>query len=29
MWTVVAKFDHWKQNTFTTQFEVKKYGKHL
>ncbi|TNM85383.1 hypothetical protein fugu_007654 [Takifugu bimaculatus] len=25
MWTVVSKFDHWKQNTFTTQFEVKKY----
>uniref|UniRef100_H3CLD7 Complement component c3b, tandem duplicate 2 n=1 Tax=Tetraodon nigroviridis TaxID=99883 RepID=H3CLD7_TETNG len=24
-WTVVAKFDHWKQNTFTAPFEVKKY----
>ncbi|XP_040891990.1 complement C3-like [Toxotes jaculatrix] len=24
-WTVTAKFDHWKQNTFTSQFEVKKY----
>lgn len=29
MWTVVAKFDHWKQNTFPAQFEVKKYGKDL
>lgn len=26
MWTVIAKFDHWKQNTFTAPFEVKKYG---
>ncbi|XP_061686699.1 complement C3-like [Syngnathoides biaculeatus] len=25
MWKVIAKFDHWKQNTFTSQFEVKKY----
>ncbi|KAJ3614154.1 hypothetical protein NHX12_017730 [Muraenolepis orangiensis] len=25
MWTVVAKFDHWPQNKFTAQFEVKKY----
>ncbi|XP_033480279.2 complement C3-like [Epinephelus lanceolatus] len=24
-WTVTAKFDHWQQNTFTAQFEVKKY----
>ncbi|XP_067441549.1 complement C3-like [Thunnus thynnus] len=24
-WTVVAKFDHRQQNTFTSQFEVKKY----
>ncbi|XP_033986006.1 venom factor-like [Trematomus bernacchii] len=24
-WTVIAKFDHWKQNTFTSQFQVKKY----
>ncbi|XP_034997745.2 complement C3 [Hippoglossus stenolepis] len=24
-WTVIAKFDHWEQNTFTSQFEVKKY----
>ncbi|XP_058497234.1 complement C3-like [Solea solea] len=24
-WTVIAKFDHWQQNTFTSQFEVKKY----
>lgn len=26
-WTVTAKFDHWQQNTFTSQFEVKKYGR--
>lgn len=26
---MVAKFDHWKQNTFTAPFEVKKYGTHL
>ncbi|XP_061536079.1 complement C3b.1 [Phycodurus eques] len=25
MWKVIAKFDHWKQNTFTSHFEVKKY----
>ncbi|XP_033985885.1 cobra venom factor-like [Trematomus bernacchii] len=24
-WTVIAKFDHWEQNTFTSQFQVKKY----
>ncbi|XP_075994577.1 A.superbus venom factor 2-like [Genypterus blacodes] len=24
-WTVIAKFDHWQQNTFTAHFEVKKY----
>ncbi|XP_029283155.1 LOW QUALITY PROTEIN: venom factor-like [Cottoperca gobio] len=24
-WTVTAKFDHRQQNTFTSQFEVKKY----
>uniref|UniRef100_A0A3Q3WYL8 Uncharacterized protein n=1 Tax=Mola mola TaxID=94237 RepID=A0A3Q3WYL8_MOLML len=24
-WRLTAKFDHWKQNTFTSQFEVKKY----
>ncbi|XP_054634136.1 complement C3-like [Dunckerocampus dactyliophorus] len=24
-WKVIAKFDHWKQNTFTSQLEVKKY----
>ncbi|KAE8300564.1 A.superbus venom factor 1 [Larimichthys crocea] len=24
-WTITAKFDHWQQNTFTSQFEVKKY----
>ncbi|XP_053711085.1 complement C3-like isoform X2 [Synchiropus splendidus] len=24
-WTVTAKFDHWKQNTFKAHFEVKKY----
>ncbi|GLD63856.1 complement C3-like protein, partial [Lates japonicus] len=24
-WMITAKFDHWKQNTFTSQFEVKKY----
>ncbi|XP_051940569.1 complement C3-like, partial [Hippocampus zosterae] len=24
-WKVIAKFDHWKQNTFTSHFEVKKY----
>ncbi|XP_040003011.1 complement C3-like isoform X3 [Xiphias gladius] len=24
-WMVTAKFDHWRQNTFTSQFEVKKY----
>uniref|UniRef100_A0A4W6EED3 Complement component c3b, tandem duplicate 2 n=1 Tax=Lates calcarifer TaxID=8187 RepID=A0A4W6EED3_LATCA len=24
-WMMTAKFDHWKQNTFTSQFEVKKY----
>ncbi|GAA6236380.1 complement C3-like, partial [Lates japonicus] len=26
-WMMTAKFDHWKQNTFTSQFEVKKYGR--
>nr|XP_046229928.1 complement C3-like isoform X2 [Scatophagus argus] len=25
IWSVIAKFDHWQQNTFTSQFEVKKY----
>uniref|UniRef100_A0A671TD78 Complement component c3b, tandem duplicate 1 n=1 Tax=Sparus aurata TaxID=8175 RepID=A0A671TD78_SPAAU len=25
MWKVIAKYDHWQQNTFTAQFEVKKY----
>ncbi|XP_061770767.1 complement C3-like [Nerophis ophidion] len=25
IWKIIAKFDHWKQNTFTSQFEVKKY----
>ncbi|XP_045902795.1 venom factor-like isoform X2 [Micropterus dolomieu] len=24
-WIVTAKFDHWQQNTFTSQFQVKKY----
>ncbi|XP_041789834.1 complement C3-like [Chelmon rostratus] len=24
-WTVTAKFDHWQQNTFSSQFQVKKY----
>ncbi|KAF7650478.1 hypothetical protein LDENG_00125500 [Lucifuga dentata] len=24
-WTVIAKFDHWQQNTYSTRFEVKKY----
>ncbi|XP_060943930.1 complement C3-like [Limanda limanda] len=24
-WTVIAKFDHWEQNTFSSHFEVKKY----
>ncbi|CAG5928835.1 unnamed protein product, partial [Menidia menidia] len=24
-WSVIAKFDHWQQNTFTSKFEVKKY----
>ncbi|KAM3865316.1 venom factor-like [Diretmus argenteus] len=24
-WTVVAKFDHWRQNSFSSKFEVKKY----
>uniref|UniRef100_A0A3Q1ASV7 Complement component c3b, tandem duplicate 2 n=2 Tax=Amphiprion ocellaris TaxID=80972 RepID=A0A3Q1ASV7_AMPOC len=24
-WILTAKFDHWQQNTFTSQFEVKKY----
>ncbi|XP_031732921.1 venom factor-like isoform X2 [Anarrhichthys ocellatus] len=24
-WTVTAKFDHWQQNSFTSEFEVKKY----
>ncbi|KAK5865371.1 hypothetical protein PBY51_019649 [Eleginops maclovinus] len=24
-WTVIANFDHWEQNTFTSQFQVKKY----
>uniref|UniRef100_A0A667WKL1 Complement component c3b, tandem duplicate 1 n=1 Tax=Myripristis murdjan TaxID=586833 RepID=A0A667WKL1_9TELE len=24
-WKVIAKFDHWPQNTFSSQFEVKKY----
>ncbi|XP_070772937.1 complement C3-like [Enoplosus armatus] len=24
-WTLVAKFDHWQQNTFTSQFQVTKY----
>ncbi|GLD73159.1 complement C3-like protein, partial [Lates japonicus] len=28
-WMMTAKFDHWKQNTFTSQFEVKKYGSDL
>lgn len=26
-WTITAKFDHWQQNTFTSRFEVKKYGR--
>ncbi|XP_065808700.1 complement C3 [Labrus bergylta] len=25
IWKVIAKFDHWPQNTFTTNFVVKKY----
>lgn len=25
-WTLTAKFDHRQQNTFTSEFEVKKYG---
>ncbi|XP_074550629.1 venom factor-like [Halichoeres trimaculatus] len=25
MWKVIAKFDHWQQNTFTSNFVVKKY----
>ncbi|XP_068177027.1 complement C3-like [Antennarius striatus] len=25
MWTVIAKFDDWQQNKFTSKFEVKKY----
>ncbi|KAM3623350.1 uncharacterized protein V6R79_010054 [Siganus canaliculatus] len=25
IWKVTAKLDHWQQNTFTSQFEVKKY----
>ncbi|XP_030637168.1 complement C3 [Chanos chanos] len=25
MWKVVAKFDNWKQNIFSAEFEVKKY----
>ncbi|KAM9363777.1 venom factor-like [Symphorus nematophorus] len=24
-WTIIAKFDHWQQNTFTSKFQVKKY----
>ncbi|XP_053472713.1 complement C3 [Ictalurus furcatus] len=24
-WKVVAKFDHWKENTYSANFEVKKY----
>ncbi|XP_053085324.1 complement component c3b, tandem duplicate 2 [Pangasianodon hypophthalmus] len=24
-WKVVAKFDHWKENTYSADFEVKKY----
>ncbi|XP_024914124.1 complement C3-like [Cynoglossus semilaevis] len=24
-WKIIAKLDHWPQNTFTAQFEVKKY----
>ncbi|KAL6461975.1 hypothetical protein MHYP_G00301200 [Metynnis hypsauchen] len=24
-WKITAKFDHWKENTFSTEFEVKKY----
>ncbi|KAI4888865.1 hypothetical protein NFI96_005338 [Prochilodus magdalenae] len=24
-WKITAKFDHWKENTFHTEFEVKKY----
>ncbi|XP_053347640.1 complement C3-like [Clarias gariepinus] len=24
-WKVIAKFDHWKENTFSAAFEVKKY----
>lgn len=26
-WIVTARFDHWKENTFTSQFQVKKYGR--
>ncbi|XP_028301630.1 A.superbus venom factor 2-like [Gouania willdenowi] len=25
LWVLTARFDHWQQNTFTSQFEVKKY----
>ncbi|KAM7010114.1 complement C3-like [Tautogolabrus adspersus] len=25
IWKVIAKFDHWQQNTFTAKFVVKKY----
>ncbi|KAL7831473.1 hypothetical protein SRHO_G00309760 [Serrasalmus rhombeus] len=24
-WKITAKFDHWKENTFSSEFEVKKY----
>ncbi|XP_066512277.1 venom factor-like isoform X1 [Hoplias malabaricus] len=24
-WKIIAKFDHWKENTFSAEFEVKKY----
>lgn len=28
-WKIIAKLDHWPQNTFTAQFEVKKYGEFM
>ncbi|CAB1344448.1 unnamed protein product [Coregonus sp. 'balchen'] len=29
MWKIIAKFDNWQQNKFSTEFEVKKYGRYL
>lgn len=26
-WKIIAKFDNWQQNKFSSEFEVKKYGR--